>query len=238
MSSVSSTTPVGLPPDSSSQVQGVLQALTFQHNEAAVAQEATADLDDSPTIAWTLTDDPANGRMKLSAAATGNVVTTAFGRHGPTIVAQSGDYAAAQVTNAADKSSAAAQVFSGALSTPQLSVGGAVLTPFGSGSAGAVLSSTVAGNFYWVVGGPSNTRGILDTDAANGLNITDGPTKLIGFYGAAPVAQQTAISPAGFTQGAGTTVNNNSLFTGAVGATQYTIGDLVRVMKLLGLIRS
>jgi len=42
-----------------------------------------------------------------------NYAATVFGRSGPTITAQAGDYTAAQVTNAADKSSAAIQTFTG-----------------------------------------------------------------------------------------------------------------------------
>lgn len=49
-------------------------ALSWQHNDALVAAENTADFKDSATVTWTLTDDPANGRMKISAAAAGGAV--------------------------------------------------------------------------------------------------------------------------------------------------------------------
>jgi hypothetical protein len=66
--------------------------LNFQHNDILVASEPTIDFEDGSPIVWNVTDDNANSRVK---------VTPVF-------------------NNAADKSSASAQVFTGPLSTGPL----------------------------------------------------------------------------------------------------------------------
>jgi hypothetical protein len=121
-------------------------SLIFQHNDVAAGTEPILDFEDSSTVLWTLTDDVVGTRMKASAAVTG-VVTSVFGRSGA-VVAVTGDYTAAQVTNAADKSSAAAQVFSGNLSTGPTSatfgqLGGILTTTGVLFVAGSALTSGV-----------------------------------------------------------------------------------------------
>lgn len=67
--------------------------LNFQHNDIFVAAEPTIDFEDGSPIVWNITDDNANSRVKI---------TPVF-------------------NNAADKSSASAQVFTGPVSTGPLS---------------------------------------------------------------------------------------------------------------------
>ena len=67
-------------------------------------------------------------------------VTSVFTRSGA-VTAQSGDYTAAQITNAADKSSASAQAFTGNLSAPVVIASG--LT--GSNSASRYVGATTSG---------------------------------------------------------------------------------------------
>ena len=61
----------------------------------------------------------------------------------------------------------------------------------------------------------------------------------VGFYGTTPVAQPaTTGTTAGFTAGSGTNVLSGSSFTGNTGTTAYTISDIVRALKILGLLAS
>jgi hypothetical protein len=64
-------------------------------------------------------------------------------------------------------------------------------------------------------------------------------TAVVGFYGTTPVAQQTAAGNAHtVTAGSTTAVYTNTTFDGGTGTTAYTVGDLVLVLKTLGLIAS
>lgn len=59
---------------------------------------------------------------------------------------------------------------------------------------------------------------------------------LVGFYTVAPAVQHvTTGQTAGFTAGVGTSVLDDSTFTGGTGAAAYTIGDVVRALKLIGI---
>jgi len=61
----------------------------------------------------------------------------------------------------------------------------------------------------------------------------------IGMYGATPVGQHTSSgSVAGFTQGSGSAVNDTSTFTGGVGDRTYTIDDIVKALKNMGILKA
>ena len=84
------------------------------------------------------------------------------------------------------------------------------------------------------VTGASTFTGDVEMDGA--LN-HDGGT--VGFFNATPAVQQPAAAlEAGFTVNAGTGVNVDSVFTGNVGSSAYTVGDIVKALKTLGLIES
>jgi hypothetical protein len=61
----------------------------------------------------------------------------------------------------------------------------------------------------------------------------------VGFYGTTPAAQHsTTGETTGFTGGAGTAARVDSTFTGNVGSTAYTISDVVKALKNIGLMTS
>ena len=72
---------------------------------------------------------------------------------------------------------------------------------------------------------------------ASGIVVGENTTQTLGFYGATGVTQfATTGNIAGFAAGAGTASKSDSVWTGGVGATAYTVGDLVSALKQLGLI--
>jgi hypothetical protein len=65
------------------------------------------------------------------------------------------------------------------------------------------------------------------------------PNTKVGFFGAAPVAVQTpATNTHTVAAGATTSVFTNTTFDGSIGSTAYTVGDIIAVLKTLGLLKS
>lgn len=106
------------------------------------------------------------------------------------------------------------------------------LALFVSGGAGQFLTSSAAGD-VGVRSITANKRLLLGgTNIV--LSVTNANT--LGFFNTAEIAQYATTGTAtGFTAGAGTTVTHLSTFTGNTGASAYTIADVVRAMKLYGL---
>ena len=95
------------------------------------------------------------------------------------------------------------------------------------GNAGLTVQGGAGVHILTVVGG----AGVAST-----LRLGLAAGDLIGFHGVAAVAQHsTTGQTAGFVAGVGTAVLDDSTFTGGTGATAYTIGDVVRMAKLKGL---
>lgn len=70
-----------------------------------------------------------------------------------------------------------------------------------------------------------------------GYQVGQSATDKVGFYGAGLIVQPSSVGEeTGFTAGSGTAVNDDSTFTGNVGSTAYTLGDIVKHLKNLGLI--
>lgn len=76
------------------------------------------------------------------------------------------------------------------------------------------------------------------TGTTTGTKIGTSATQKIGFYNATPVGQQnTAGTTTGYTANASAnTVYSGSTFTGGIGTTAYTLTDIVRALKTLGLL--
>lgn len=82
-----------------------------------------------------------------------------------------------------------------------------------------------------------NDAGNISVGSTTGSKIGTATSQKLGFYNAAPIVQPT---PPGITvfvnAGVGTAVRADTTFSGGLGSTEYTIGDIVRVLKNLGLI--
>jgi hypothetical protein len=108
-----------------------------------------------------------------------------------------------------------------AASNGVLSIGGADI--IGLSSSGATLSDAMN----------------IAIGSTIGTKIGTSTSQKIGFWNASPVVQfaTTGIS-AGFSAGTGTAVNSVSTFTGNVGSSAYTIGDIVAALKKCGMMAS
>ena len=84
-------------------------------------------------------------------------------------------------------------------------------------------------NGFQTVSVNSSTGAVTVTGTVTGTTV--------GFFSATPVTQpNTTGTVTGFTAGAGTAVKDDSTFTGNTGSTAYTIGDVVKALKDLGLL--
>lgn len=121
-----------------------------------------------------------------------------------------------------------------------------VMTMSAGGGTGAQLDFRVGGSQYIIM---NNTAGTVKfnttvdvtatnilTGTTNGTQIGTGTTQKLGFWNATPVVQySTTATTTGFTAGAGSAVDSSATFTGNTGTKAYTIGDVVRALKLCGL---
>jgi hypothetical protein len=72
---------------------------------------------------------------------------------------------------------------------------------------------------------------------STGTKIGTAATQKIGFFNATPVVQQnTTGTTTGTSGGSGTALHTNATITGGVGSTAYTVGDIVKALKTLGLL--
>lgn len=121
----------------------------------------------------------------------------------------------------------------GTLTAP--SIAGATFKAADGTSAATVANST---------GVVTIVAGLTMTDAKNivvgsttGTKIGTATTQKIGFFNATPVVQPaTTGTTTGFTAGSGTAAKDDSTFTGNTGSAAYTVGDIVKALKNLGLL--
>jgi len=98
-----------------------------------------------------------------------------------------------------------------------------------------VLSIARTGNTR-LVAMTLNDAGNITLDTGTGSKIGTATNQKLGFYNATPIVQPTSPGITVFTDaGTGTVVRADTTFTGGAGSTEYTIGDIVRVLKNLGL---
>ena len=73
---------------------------------------------------------------------------------------------------------------------------------------------------------------------STGTKIGTATSQKIGFFNADPVAQQSTVNTTtGFTAGSGSAAKDDSTFTGDFGTRAYTVGDIVKALKTLGLLQ-
>lgn len=83
------------------------------------------------------------------------------------------------------------------------------------------------------------TTSITNLTVTGNAAIGDAAADTLGFYGQTVTAQPSSTGQtSGFTAGAGTAVDSAATFTGGTGSKAYTIGDIVKHLKALGLIAS
>lgn len=117
----------------------------------------------------------------------------------------------------------------------QLTADGTFVFSYGSGA--ATLAG--AGGNPLQVRAPIASHVSLQDPTGDNVVLVDhsGVASRLGFFNAGPVPLQTAGGVvAGFVENAGITVRHNSTFTGGVGATAYTLGDVVAALKQYGLL--
>jgi hypothetical protein len=137
---------------------------------------------------------------------------------------------------AADSSSTVAYGirFAAQTSKPPVAATGALIYVDGGSYAQALdISAATFASSGAIAMGDNN----ISCGTATGMKIGTGTTQKLAFYNATPIAQfATTGTSAGFTAGAGTAVTHLSTFTGNTGSAAYTLGDVVRALKQLGLI--
>lgn len=109
----------------------------------------------------------------------------------------------------------------------------------------AMISRAIAQSNYLPLSGGtitgdttlSNINLILGTGA--GTKIGTSTSQKLAFFNSSPIAQPSSVgTTTGFTAGSGSTAKDDSTYTGNTGTKAYTVGDIVKHLKDLGLIAS
>lgn len=104
----------------------------------------------------------------------------------------------------------------------------------------SAIQSSFANSTDATRAGQLNFGTYYTTTFQTGISIVSNSVSVqLGFYGATPISRPTAsLVTTGYTAGASTTMTIDGKSTGDVGSTAYTFGDLVAILKNLGLLAS
>lgn len=109
----------------------------------------------------------------------------------------------------------------------------------------AMVQQAIAQSAYLPVSGGSLSGNLTLSDVniilgtTTGTKIGTATSQKLAFFNATPIIQPSATGQtAGFTAGSGSATKDDSTFTGGTGSKAYTIGDIVKHLKNLGLIAS
>jgi len=100
----------------------------------------------------------------------------------------------------------------------------------GAGALAEAARFTTTGDFQM-----ADAKNIV-VNSTTGTKFATATTQKIAFYNATPIVQPaTTGTTTGFTAGSGTGAKSDSTYTGNVGSSAYTVGDIVLALKNLGL---
>lgn len=109
----------------------------------------------------------------------------------------------------------------------------------------AMIQQAIASTNYLPLSGGALTGDLtlsnvnLILGSAAGTKIGTAASQKLGFFDSTPIVQPSAVGQtAGFTAGVGSAAKDDSTYTGGTGTKAYTVGDLVKHLKNLGLIAS
>lgn len=109
----------------------------------------------------------------------------------------------------------------------------------------AMISRAISQSAYLPLSGGTLSGSLTLQDVnlilgtSTGTKIGTSTSQKLAFFNSSPLAQPSSTGQtAGFTAGSGSAAKDDSTYTGGTGTKAYTVGDLVKHLKNLGLIAS
>lgn len=104
---------------------------------------------------------------------------------------------------------------------------------------GGTLSGTLTAQAILLQGHLTISDVNLILGTSTGTKFGTATTQKLSFYNSTPIVQPSSVGETtGFTAGVGSAAKDDSTYTGNTGTKAYTVGDIVKHLKALGLIAS